>query len=212
MKAAVVVFSGTNCQVETNAALEACAFEAKYVDSSIKNLDEFDCVFLCGGFSYGDYIRSGRLAKFTPVVGALEEYIEKQRGVTVGICNGFQILCEAHLLKGALLENDSSRFICKNVELKLDFKNVSKKISLPIAHREGKYVFSASDYKEVFAMSFLKYVDNPNGSYLDIAGLYDKNRRVMGLMPHPERAMFAKNFGFDGEEIFKIVKEEIKRG
>ena len=80
MKAAVVVFSGTNCQVETKAALEACAFEAKYVDSSIKNLDEFDCVFLCGGFSYGDYLRSGRIAKFTPLVESLHSYVEKQRG------------------------------------------------------------------------------------------------------------------------------------
>lgn len=212
MKAAVVVFLGTNCEVETKAALEKCSFECEYVDSNTKSLLNYDCVFLCGGFSYGDYIRSGRLAKFTPVIAALRDYIEKQRGVCVGICNGFQILCEAHLLKGALLENDSSRFICKNVELELDFGGISKKISLHVAHKEGKYVFSKDDFDLVNNMAFLRYVNNPNGSYCDVAGIYDKNMRVMGLMPHPERAMFARNFGFDGKEIFNIVRDEIKRG
>ena len=114
MKAAVVVFLGTNCEVETKRALEFCGFEAEYVNFNANNLDNYDAVFLSGGFSYGDYIRSGRLAKFTPVVEALRKYIDKKRGLTVGICNGFQVLCEAHILKGALVENDCSKFICKN--------------------------------------------------------------------------------------------------
>ena len=212
MKAALVVFLGTNCEVETKAALEACSFECDYVDSNTCDLLGYDCVFLCGGFSYGDYIRSGRLAKFTPVIGALKKYIEAQRGVVVGICNGFQILCEAHFLKGALLENNSSRFICKNTPLRLEFSGIKKDISLQIAHREGKYVCGKKDFDEVESMAFLKYIDNPNGSYFDIAGLYDKERRIMGLMPHPERCFFANCFGFDGREIFKIIKDEIKRG
>lgn len=208
MKAAVVVFLGTNCEVETKRALEFCGFEAEYVNFNANNLDNYDAVFLSGGFSYGDYIRSGRLAKFTPVVEALRKYIDKKRGVTVGICNGFQVLCEAHILKGALVENDCSKFICKNVPLELKFNGIVKNISLPIAHREGKYVC----FEDVYEYEFLKYLDNPNGSMQNIAGLYDCKNRVMGLMPHPERAIFARNFGYDGKEIFKIVEEEIKRG
>ncbi len=208
MKAAVVVFLGTNCETETKRALEYCGFDVNYVNFDTKNLDDYDAVFLSGGFSYGDYIRSGRLAKFTPVVDALKNYIESKRGVTVGICNGFQILCEAHILKGALVENDSSRFICKNTSLELCYKGKKRKIILPIAHREGKYVC----FDDINEFVFLKYLDNPNGSMHDVAGLYDAKRRVMGLMPHPERAVFAKNFGFDGREFFEIIKDEIKRG
>ncbi len=208
MKAAVVVFLGTNCETETKRALEFCGFDAEYVDYKVKSLVKYDAVIFCGGFSYGDYIRAGRLAKFTPVVEATRKYIEQNRGVTVGICNGFQILCEAHILKGALVENNCSRFICKNVPLELYFAGCKKNISLPVAHREGKYVC----FEDVSKYEFLKYTDNPNGSMYDIAGLYDSNNRVMGLMPHPERAIFAKNFGYDGNEIFKIIKEEIKRG
>lgn len=208
MKAAVVVFSGTNCQVETKAALEASGFEAIYVDSNTKNLDEFDCIFLSGGFSYGDYLRSGRIAKFTPLVESLYGYVEKQRGVITGICNGFQILCEAHLLPGALIENDCLKFVCKNTLLELDFNGVKKKINLPVAHREGKYFYRG----DVSELVFLRYLENPNGSKDNIAGLYDNKKRIMGLMPHPERAFFNENFGFDGREIFKIIKDELKRG
>ncbi len=208
MKAAIIVFLGTNCEVETKRALEFCGFEAEYVNFDAINLDNYDAVFLSGGFSYGDYVRSGRLAKFTPVISALRKYIDKKRGVTVGICNGFQILCEAHILKGALVENDCSRFVCKNVPLELSFSGEKRNISLPVAHKEGKYICfeDVNDYK------FLKYIDNPNGSMYDVAGLYDNNKRVMGLMPHPERAVFTKNFGYDGKEIFKIIREEVKRG
>ena len=152
MKAAVVVFLGTNCEVETKRALEFCGFEAEYVNFNANNLDNYDAVFLSGGFSYGDYIRSGRLAKFTPVVEALRKYIDKKRGLTVGICNGFQVLCEAHILKGALVENDCSKFICKNVPLELKFNGIVKNISLPIAHREGKYVC----FEDVYEYEFLK--------------------------------------------------------
>lgn len=208
MKAAVVVFAGTNCELETKLALEASGFCADYVDSNTASLKEYDAVFLCGGFSYGDYIRSGRLAKFTPVIDALDNFIENQRGVVAGICNGFQILCEARMLPGALLENDCLKFVCKNIPLRLDFNAEQKDITLPVAHREGRYWCD----EDVGGMVFLKYIQNPNGSKDDIAGLYDKNRRIMGLMPHPERAFFTKNFGFDGREIFKIIKEEIARG
>ena len=122
--------------------------------------------------------------------------------------NGFQVLCETHILKGALVENDSSKFICKNVELELSYAGYKKNISLPIAHKEGKYIC----FEDVSEYEFLKYLKNPNGSMYDVAGLYDKTNRIMGLMPHPERAIFAKNFGYDGREVFKIIKEEIKRG
>lgn len=208
MKAAVVVFPGTNCEKETYRALACCGFEPSYIWHDAKNLDNFDCVFLCGGFSYGDYIRSGALAKFSPVIGALNDYIKKGRGVSVGICNGFQILCETNYLSGALLVNEKAKFICKNVSLELNFNGIKKTISLPLAHKEGRYYNSNVPCEKVF----LKYLQNPNGSMFDAAGLYNENTRVMGLMPHPERAVFAKNFGFFGIDIFEIIKSEIKRG
>lgn len=208
MKAAVVVFLGTNCEVETKRALEHCGYECDYVHSDLKSLLDYDCVFLCGGFSYGDYIRAGRLAKFTPVAEALNSYVEKQRGVLAGICNGFQILCETKLLPGALLENENSKFICKNVFLELDLNGKKETITLPVAHKEGRYFCDAT----LRDMIFLKYLENINGSSDNVAGLYDKNRRIMGLMPHPERAIFAKNFGFDGKKIFDFIRDEVARG
>lgn len=208
MKAAVVVFLGTNCNVETKRALEDFGFEVDYVDFRENSLQKYDLVVLPGGFSYGDYISSGRIAKFTPVIDALAEFINSQRGFVLGICNGFQILCEARFLKGALIKNDSSKFICKNTPLLLEFGGNSKKIYLPVAHKEGKYIPSKDSCEDVF----LRYLDNPNGSYNDIAGIYNPKARIMGLMPHPERAYFKSSFGFCGREIFKIVKDEIKRG
>lgn len=211
-KAAIIVFLGTNCNAETKRALDDYGFECDFVDYRESSLDKYDAIFLPGGFSYGDYIRSGRLAKFTPAVAALKQYIQSGRGVAVGICNGFQILCEAHLLPGALIENENAKFICKNVPLNLDFRKNIKQILLPIAHKEGRYFADDKDILKAKNMAFLKYSDNPNGSIADIAGLYDKDNRVMGLMPHPERAYFAKNYGFCGRKIFEIIEEEIKRG
>lgn len=204
LKVGIVVFPGTNCDRDTFIACEEFGWEPKYVWHSETKLDEFDVIFLPGGFSYGDYIRSGRLAKFSPVMLALKEFIEQKRGFVVGICNGFQILCETELLPGILMDNSNTRFICKNQELKLN----DKIIKLPIAHGEGCYQASSDVLKhlEDNNMIFLKYVNNPNGSIGDIAGLYDKKRRIIGMMPHPERAFFEETGNTDGWEIFKIIE------
>lgn len=205
MKAAVVVFPGTNCDRDTFMACEEFGWDVEYVWHFETDLSSYDVVFLPGGFSYGDYIRSGRLAKFSPIMQAVKAFVEKQRGFVVGICNGFQILCESGLLPGVLTDNWNTRFICKTQELLLN----GKKISLPIAHGEGRYVAESEtlDMLKNEDMIFLTYKNNPNGSILDIAGLYDKSQRIIGMMPHPERAFFDVTGNTDGRKIFKIIEE-----
>jgi len=211
MRAAVIVFPGTNCDRDTKMACEAYGWETEFVWHFENALDEYDIVFLPGGFSYGDYIRSGRLAKFSPVMEAIKQYVDSERGFVVGICNGFQILCETGLLPGILTDNWNTRFICKNAPLNLYDTDDEKKIVLPIAHGEGRYVAEEDVIKKLKEenMIFLTYTCNPNGSMEDIAGLYDRKKRVMGMMPHPERAFFEETGSTDGREIFKIVEEAL---
>jgi len=212
MKAAVIVFPGTNCDRDTKGAAEYFGWETEYVWHDETSLDKYDVVFLPGGFSYGDYIRAGRLARFSPVMQAVSSYVEKQRGFVVGICNGFQILCETKLLPGILSVNDNTKFICDIAPLEMKLNSESKKINLPIAHGEGRFIASEETIREIEQkdMIFLKYSDNPNGSLCDIAGLYDKQRRVIGMMPHPERAVFAETTGTDGRYFFKTIEAELK--
>ncbi|MDR1168104.1 MAG: phosphoribosylformylglycinamidine synthase subunit PurQ [Heliobacteriaceae bacterium] len=208
MKAAVIVFPGTNCDRDTKAACEGFGWETDYVWHFEQSLSNYDAVFLPGGFSYGDYIRSGRLAKFSPVMKAVKEYVKAQRGFVTGICNGFQILCETGLLPGVLTDNWNTRFICKNSRLKI---KDGKEITLPIAHGEGRYLAEEDVLIELNEkdMIFLTYADNPNGSVGDIAGLYDRERNIIGMMPHPERAFFAETGNTDGREIFKIIEQAL---
>lgn len=205
MKAAVIVFPGTNCDRDTKMACEAFGWDTDFVWHFEDKLDDYDVVFLPGGFSYGDYIRSGRLAKFSPIMQAVREYVEKGRGFVCGICNGFQILCETGILPGVLTDNWNTRFICKNSALELEN---SKKITLPIAHGEGRFVAEDSVIEELKEkdMIFLTYINNPNGSTEDIAGIYDREKMVIGMMPHPERAFFEETGNTDGQEIFKIIE------
>lgn len=215
MKAAVIVFPGTNCDRDTRAACEGFGWEADYVWHFEQSLDDYDVVFLPGGFSYGDYIRSGRLAKFSPVMEAVKKYVKAKRGFVIGICNGFQILCETGLLPGVLADNWNTRFICKNAGLSLCpplaggpeslIPRGGQEITLPIAHGEGRYI-AENIPKE---MIFLTYTDNPNGSMEDIAGLYDRENNIIGMMPHPERAFFAQTGNTDGREIFKIIEQAL---
>ncbi len=203
MKAGIVVFPGTNCDRDT---YEACCFlgwRPEYISHKEVILKDYDVLFLPGGFSYGDYIRAGCLAKFSPVMTAIKDFIKSQRGMVTGICNGFQILCETGLLKGALTYNLNNRFICDDV--KLYFKN--EEICLPIAHREGRYIKSKE--ADTGNMIFLKYKNNPNGSEDDIAGLYDNKRKILALMPHPERAVFEENGNTDGIKIFNFIQKEL---
>lgn len=219
LTAGIVVFPGTNCDRDTFMACEEFGWEAKYIWHFETDLKGYDVIFLPGGFSYGDYIRSGRLAKFSPVMQAVKEFVENKQGFLIGICNGFQILCETGLLPGVLTDNWSTRFICNVQELQLHSKEETIKpfdhstIQLPIAHGEGRYVAepeTISQLKEK-GMIFLTYNNNPNGSLEDIAGLYDKEKGIIGMMPHPERAFFKETGNLDGKEIFKIVEQSISR-
>ncbi len=203
MRAGIVVFPGTNCDKDTRLACEKMGWEASYLWHFEQNLEDYDVIFLPGGFSYGDYIRSGRLAKFSPVMEAVKNYVAAKRGMVVGICNGFQILCECKLLPGVLTDNWNTRFVCKTVGLKLG----DKTIKLPIAHGEGRYLKPDNFDKNLV---FLTYTNNPNGSDDDIAGLWDKENKIMGMMPHPERACFNETGNTDGLKIFELIEESLK--
>lgn len=205
LRVGIVVFPGTNCDRDTFMACEKFGWKPKYVWHLQTDLNDFDVIFLPGGFSYGDYIRSGRLAKFSPVMLAVADFIEKKKGFVIGVCNGFQILCESGFLPGVLTDNWKIRFVCNTQELSLR----GKRIKLPIANAEGRYLAEPETIKKLKEedMIFLTYLDNPNGSVENIAGLYDKKRKIMGLMPHPERAFFEEMGNVDGREIFKIIEE-----
>ncbi len=186
---------GTNCEYDTKRALEFLGWEAEFIWQNDKITKNYDVIFLPGGFSYGDYISSGRLAKLTPAVKSLPV----GKSLIVGICNGFQILCEAGLLSGALTHNENLRFISKVCEL--EFFN--ERLNIPIAHHQGNYTGLGSE--EVI----LKYTHNENGSDDNIAGIYDRKNRIIGMMPHPERAVFDELGLTDGRKIFEFIKNEI---
>lgn len=207
MKAGVVVFPGTNCDRDTYMACVEYGWDTSYIWHFETNLDGYDVIFLPGGFSYGDYIRSGRLAKFSPVMQAVKDFVDKKQGFVIGICNGFQILCETGLLPGVLTDNWNTRFICNTQKLKLR----EKEINLPIAHGEGCYLAEKEVINQIKEkdMIFLTYSNNPNGSVEDIAGLFDKEKRIIGMMPHPERAFFNETGNTDGREIFRMVQKNL---
>lgn len=181
-------------------------------DDAIPN--DIDAVILPGGFSYGDYLRCGAIAKFSPIVAAVKAFAAKG-GLVIGICNGFQILTEAGLLPGALVRNTNLKYICKPVELKVEttdtpFTNQAEKgqiLTLPIAHGEGRYTADETTLNELEAEDrvVFRYVDNPNGSLRDIAGICNKERNVLGMMPHPERASDNLMGSTDGLTVFRSI-------
>ena len=181
-------------------------------DAAIPN--DIDAVILPGGFSYGDYLRCGAIAKFSPLIGAVKAFAAKG-GLVIGICNGFQILTECHLLPGALVRNTNLKYICKPVGLRVEttdtpFTNQAEKgqiITFPIAHGEGRYTADEAtlDQLEAEDRVVFRYVDNPNGSLRDIAGICNKERNVLGLMPHPERATDALMGSTDGLIVFRSI-------
>ena len=190
-----------------------------------KILPEVDCVVLPGGFSYGDYLRCGAIARFSPVMQAVIEFANNG-GYVFGICNGFQILCEAHLLPGALLRNANQKFICKNVYLKTLTNNsaltadldLNQALKIPIAHAEGRYYADEATLKNLLENDqiLFKYCDekgnytegaNPNGTTMDIAGICNAKRNVFGMMPHPERASESVLGNADGRLMFQSLIE-----
>ncbi|MDD3324868.1 MAG: phosphoribosylformylglycinamidine synthase subunit PurQ [Sulfurospirillaceae bacterium] len=205
MKVAVAVFPGTNCEMDTKYAFEKLGQEAVLVFHKEEKLPQgTDLVVLPGGFSYGDYLRSAAIAKFSPIMKAVIEFANNG-GYVLGICNGFQMLLEAHLLPGAMKRNQNVHFVSKYQHLKvIDNNNQFLRklsnndiINIPIAHGEGNYFIDKNGLKELYINNqvLLKYcdengnTDNPNGSIDEIACICNKNKNVFGLMPHPERAM-----------------------
>lgn len=196
MKVAIVRFAGTNCEFDTAYAFEKIGAKVELVWHKEKNF-KADLVVLPGGFSYGDYLRCAAIAKFAPAMEGVLEHA-KRGGFVLGICNGFQMLLELKLLKGAMRHNENLGFVSRNQVLEIISNNNTflrkfekgEQIALPIAHGEGNYFADKATLRELEDkdLILLKYLNNPNGSILDIAGICDENKKIFGLMPHPERA------------------------
>jgi phosphoribosylformylglycinamidine synthase subunit PurQ / glutaminase len=198
MKFGVIVFPGSNCDHDAfHAAGHILGQSAEYIWHDSDTLGGVDAVILPGGFSYGDYLRCGAIAKFSPVMQAVRKFAA-EGGLVLGVCNGFQILVESGLLPGALIRNRGLKFICREVGLRVatersPFTCAAKEgsvLHMPIAHGEGCYIADERtlDALEAEDRVVFRYVDNPNGSMRDIAGILSEGRNVMGMMPHPERA------------------------
>ncbi|WP_340260382.1 phosphoribosylformylglycinamidine synthase subunit PurQ [Roseobacter sp. HKCCA0882] len=212
MKAAVLVFPGSNCDRDLKRAFEQAGFSVDMVWHKDTKLPEgVDLVGVPGGFSYGDYLRCGAIAAQSPISGALKSHADRG-GYVFGVCNGFQILTETKLLPGALLQNMSTRYICKTVGLRVEntqsaFTTAYEQgavIEVPIAHHEGNYQADSETLARLNGEGRVafRYVENPNGAVEDIAGILSENRRVLGMMPHPERACEPLHGGTDGAGVF----------
>jgi phosphoribosylformylglycinamidine synthase subunit PurQ / glutaminase len=218
MKFGVVVFPGSNCDRDMQEALqndlnqEVIMLWHKDKDLSMFNYE--DCIVLPGGFSYGDYLRCGAIARFSPMMQSIIEFANNG-GNVLGVCNGFQILCESHLLPGVLLRNANQQFVSKNIFL-CDEHNEVKPLMMPIAHGEGRYFADEKVLDELEANNqvLYRYCDklgnineqaNPNGSLRSIAGICNSNRNVFGMMPHPERACSEALANTDGQYILKSL-------
>ena len=231
MKFGVVVFPGSNCDVDVmHAAKEVMGQETEYIWHQESAVSGFDCIVLPGGFSYGDYLREGAIARFSPVMEAVIEFAH-QGGLVLGICNGFQILLEAGLLPGAMKKNDSLQFRCHYTFLRVEnvdtpFTNASSTgevMRIPIAHGAGNY-YADRDVLEDLERKrqvVFRYCDssgalapeaNPNGSLNNIAGICSPGGNVLGMMPHPERCMEQLLSGEDGRKIFQSVIKWVEGG
>ncbi len=196
-KVAVVVFPGTNCENDIVLGLKRVGVESEKVWHKQGDLSDFDAVVIPGGFAFGDYLRPGAIARFSPIMSEVMRFAEKGAPI-LGICNGFQVLTEAGLLPGALQKNAGLSFICKTVELEVtstasnltSMVEVGERLRVPINHFEGNFTASTEVIEELEATQrvVLRYVDNPNGSMNSIAGITNAAGNIVGLMPHPERA------------------------
>jgi len=215
MKFGVIVFPGSNCDHDAYYALQTVLKEpATFLWHESHDLENCDVVIVPGGFAYGDYLRTGAIARFSPVMESVARFAASG-GLVLGICNGFQILCEAGLLPGALMRNAGLKFICKPVQVRVEtndtpFSNACQKgevLTMPIAHMEGSYF---CDEPTLAALRreervVFRYLENPNGSLDNIAGICGPGRNVLGLMPHPERASEALLGSKDGFKVFQSL-------
>ncbi len=193
----VIVFPGSNCELDARVAFSALGAEVEMIWHAGTSLPEVDLVVLPGGFAHGDYLRTGALARFSPVMDRVRDHALRG-GLVLGICNGFQILCEAGMLPGALRKNNGLKFLCRWVDLRVDNNDTAftsraeqgQVLRIPINHFEGNWYAEPAvvDRLRENNQIVLRYVDNPNGSVDDVAGICNESRNVFGLMPHPERA------------------------
>ena len=227
MKFGVVIFPGSNCDMDMFYVIENImkqeVVKLWHKDTDLQNCD---FIILPGGFSYGDYLRSGAIANYSPIMEKVVDHANKG-GYLMGICNGFQILCESGLLPGALLHNTNHKFICKNIHLKTISKNTlvtnqysDNAFKIPIAHGEGRFYADENTLKKLVENDqiLFKYSDengnitkesNPNGSVLNIAGICNKKGNVFGMMPHPERAADTELNNTDGKILFDSILNEV---
>jgi phosphoribosylformylglycinamidine synthase subunit PurQ / glutaminase len=215
MKFGVIVFPGSNCDHDAFHAVSGILGQpAAFIWHDSASLGDVDAVILPGGFAYGDYLRCGAIAKFSPVMKAVRTFA-RDGGLVLGVCNGFQILVEAGLLPGALIRNRGLQFVCRDVHLRVETTNSpftsaaheGEILRLPIAHGEGCYIADERTLDQLEAEDRIafRYLDNPNGSMRDIAGVLNEGRNVMGLMPHPERASEDLMGSSDGLTIFSSM-------
>ncbi len=227
MRFGVVIFPGSNCEQDVVHAAHHLGFEADYVWHGDTDLSGFDAVVLPGGFSYGDYLRCGAVARFSPVMAEVMRFAERG-GPVLGICNGFQILCEAHMLPGALLRNDTLKFICKPVHLRVESRlsdwvdlEPGSVLTIPINHNEGNFICDPETLERLNTNGqiVLRYCEAdgsrapggsaPNGSLDDIAGICNERGNVFGLMPHPERVVDPLCGGTDGRHVFTSIARRL---
>jgi phosphoribosylformylglycinamidine synthase I len=224
MKFGVVVFPGSNCDHDTYHVISKVIGQpVEFIWHRQTTVGDCDAILLPGGFSYGDYLRTGAIARFSPVMGAIKEFAA-QGGKVMGICNGFQILCEAGLLPGALMRNANLKFVCEHINMRIEstdtpFTALCQKgqvLSVPIAHGDGNYFCDAATLEELKRENRIvfRYSDakgaltadaNPNGSLENIAGIINRERNVIGMMPHPERASEELLGSNDGRIIFSSL-------
>tara|TARA_B100001964_G_C14191174_1_gene581164 strand:- start:305 stop:970 length:666 start_codon:yes stop_codon:yes gene_type:complete len=215
IKFAVIVFPGSNCDHDAYYALKNIFdIDVNFIWHRDTDLNSYDAILIPGGFSYGDYLRTGAIARFSPIMKSVISESKKGKPI-IGICNGFQILLECGLLPGALINNKNIKFLSKNVSLVVESNtsifsnqlNIGDTIKMPIAHREGNYIAKTDTIKELEQENriIFKYENNPNGSISDIAGIINNNRNVLGMMPHPERACESILGSVDGKLIFESM-------
>lgn len=216
MKTAIIVFPGSNCDRDAQVALRQTTGQEPVMvwhkDGTLP--EDTDLVMVPGGFSYGDYLRCGAMAANSPVIAQLHAHAARG-GYVLGVCNGFQILCETGLLPGALMRNTSLDFVCKPQRLKVETANSAftraypgqREVSIPIAHHDGNYVADETvlNQLETGGRVAFRYIGNPNGSARDIAGIISENGRILGMMPHPERAIGGHEGGTDGLGVFESL-------
>ncbi|HNL64189.1 MAG TPA: phosphoribosylformylglycinamidine synthase subunit PurQ [Ferruginibacter sp.] len=216
MKFGVVVFPGSNCDRDMMEALQHDLNQEViplwHKDKDIRSFTTDDCIVLPGGFSYGDYLRCGAIARFSPMMQSVIEFANRG-GKVLGVCNGFQILCESGLLPGVLLRNSHQQFVCKNIFMKESSSDQGPTLKIPVAHGEGRYFANQSTLEELemHRQIIYRYCDekgnitgaaNPNGAMHNIAGICNRERNVFGMMPHPERACSAILGNEDGRQVF----------